>query len=667
MSVLILLYFIGFGIYTNYTAELFTINGLDYKIVDENTVSVVGYDYSIKNVVIPKEIEDRKVVEISAGAFEDSKITSIVFQSDIVIGNDVFKNCKYLENIGNGEYVKRVGNNSFENCISLSSVYLPNATHIGNLAFAGCSGVQVFIFPNAVVYSNALKDTEPTEIRLLSTNPSKFVKLFGDIEKAPSSLRKIVIGQSYFPSGYCDGLDTVYQFVTTSDNPIFEEGALNGINSYEIKDGFAVLNGKIVGVDPECTYFDIGYHISDVDGAFNALKTVSNIDTLRLGGSYSSYTAKQLSNISVNNLIIASDCTNVEDGALQRTYANNIIFEKDFDSLRCFGSNYTSATRIEHLGDYVNENEFKPFTNVKEIYIRDYVDYVPVNAFINNISLESLTMPVTDTFNLTALGVTNRLQTLHIIPGYWSYLPSNAINGYYNLTTLAIASSYSEAYDNFISYCSNLETLSLPCTWFDGTPIGEGMYSLRNVELSSNGNFGSYDRVNRSCQYTENLTFNTMGGYLGSDYFAGAYNLRQLTINDDYMNYDYSFLSGIQLEVLDCKNYQSSLANSFTTYDMVDTIIIREGSLMFSSAYGINCSKLVLNMDVKNITFNYSINASEIYLEKLKSTSVVNFESMFANNFYGTIYCPGIACSSLKDLCNKYPNIRYQTGISYFK
>lgn len=663
-SVLLLAYFITTAIIYRTTATVFTIDGIDYKEIDKKTLSIEGCDSSVADVVIPAELEDKTIVNISTNAFKNSKLKSIKFSSDIVIEANAFENCKNLQTIINSNYVTRIDKEAFKGCVSLNSVSFENATIIGSNAFDGCDGVKLFNVPKATVFAGAFANTEPTEIILFDTNPNKFIKLFGDVDKTPTTLKTIKIGKTYFPNGYCEGLDSVYEFITTSNNPTFEDGALDGVQSYEMKFGFAHLNDEIVGVQPNVIDFTISSNIIDLDGAFTALKS-TYVNTLTLSNSIVSYKPSHFVNLNVDTLIILSACSYIPDEALRYINASNIIINTALDANRVFGSTYSQANTVTINCPNVASNQLSPFTGASAITLKN-TSQVDNGSFTKNVSLKVLEMPITNGFSLTNFGVTTGLQSLNITSGDYNFLPSDAINGYNNLNTLIIDKSYSSVYHNFISNCSSLSELVLPSVNIYGTPMGEGLNSLRKVTISV-VDFASYYDINNSCRYTEELIINSNGGTLSSKWLEGCNSLRLLKINDANMNYEYDFLASYNSYlVLDVAYFNATLASSFAPNNYVNTIIIRNGTFRFSQAVGLNCDVLVFDIQISNIRFDYSTKVSAIYLEQLKPSSSINFENAFANGFYGVIFCPEVATSTIKDLVYHQQDIQYVEYTKYF-
>ena len=101
----------------------------------------------LKKVIIPTEINGRKVTKICDGAFRNSQISLIEFEApDNIesIGMGAFYNCS-LEKIDIPN-VKYIFTNTFENCTNLSEVSIPKSViKINKFAFKNCGLINIVI------------------------------------------------------------------------------------------------------------------------------------------------------------------------------------------------------------------------------------------------------------------------------------------------------------------------------------------------------------------------------------------------------------------------------------------------------------------------------------------------------------------------------------------
>ena len=178
------------------------IDGVDLQYYEETydgetTVTIYGLSdnsYSGK-VIIPAEINGHKVTKICDGAFRDSQISLIEFEApDNIesIGMGAFYNSS-LEKIDIPN-VKYIFTNTFENCINLSEVSIPQSViKIKKIAFNNCGLINVVI-PEGV------KNIESYAFNFCSylknvTIPES-VNQIGDLAFAETALESIEIPES---------------------------------------------------------------------------------------------------------------------------------------------------------------------------------------------------------------------------------------------------------------------------------------------------------------------------------------------------------------------------------------------------------------------------------------------------------------------------------------
>lgn len=97
-----------------------------YKEIEgqNGNLIITGYKDNIpSDVIIPSEINGKKIAALSDNVFENSKIISITLPDTISeIPVNAFYNCSQLKSINMGNSIKVISSNAFENCTSLNEI-----------------------------------------------------------------------------------------------------------------------------------------------------------------------------------------------------------------------------------------------------------------------------------------------------------------------------------------------------------------------------------------------------------------------------------------------------------------------------------------------------------------------------------------------------------------
>lgn len=121
--------------------------GFSYTIINNDSVSVCGWDDSANEVVIPESINNRAVISIDNRAFiNDEAISKISFEEAkelYWIGMFSFKGCTGLTAVSLPSQITYIGTAAFEDCVSLASVeYNATVDNVPNQCFYRCSGLS---------------------------------------------------------------------------------------------------------------------------------------------------------------------------------------------------------------------------------------------------------------------------------------------------------------------------------------------------------------------------------------------------------------------------------------------------------------------------------------------------------------------------------------------
>ncbi len=132
-------------------ADTLTVNGFSY-IIEDSTVTIIGYTGEDTSIVIPEKIDGYDVTKIGSCAFEDNlTITNVVLPDTIeVIDYKAFADCKTLETINFPDSLKVIGRYAFTTCHSLQAIDLNQVQSIGECAFQLCISLEEIVVPGSI-------------------------------------------------------------------------------------------------------------------------------------------------------------------------------------------------------------------------------------------------------------------------------------------------------------------------------------------------------------------------------------------------------------------------------------------------------------------------------------------------------------------------------------
>ena len=141
---------------------------LYYNITSDTTVEVTYQKYwqeiwnsanyqGLTTATIPETVTYNgttySVTSIGDYTFDNCfSLTSVTIPNSVTnIGMSAFYGCSALTSITIPNFVTSIGNNAFSGCSALTSITIPNSvTSIGNNAFSGCSSFTSITIPNSV-------------------------------------------------------------------------------------------------------------------------------------------------------------------------------------------------------------------------------------------------------------------------------------------------------------------------------------------------------------------------------------------------------------------------------------------------------------------------------------------------------------------------------------
>ncbi len=220
--------------------------------LDDGSIKITGYHGSAGNVIIPSEINGKKVSRIDNYAFENNaSITNVTIPVTVTeIGISAFKGCSSLAEVTIPESLTKLEKYAFEDCSSLEEVILPEGiTNIEPYTFSMCTSLKTAVIPDSVtdIDSNAFYGCDNVTI---SCNSGSFAEQFAKEYGIP-----------YVTSG-------------SNVNPTGILGDVNGDNKVTAKDSMQIQRYavKLISLDED------QLKLADVDGD----NKVGNKDALNI-------------------------------------------------------------------------------------------------------------------------------------------------------------------------------------------------------------------------------------------------------------------------------------------------------------------------------------------------------------------------------------------------
>ncbi len=149
----------------------------DYDFVTEGDhVIITKYKGNETSVIIPKEINNKKVTEIGEKAFyENSTITSLTMQNSVItIGESAFAKCTGLSLVTIPDSVCVLKDECFYGCTALTYIKISgNISTIGRYVFGNCNNLTVECSVTSSMYDYCKKQKYKYKLFVGETEPSQ--------------------------------------------------------------------------------------------------------------------------------------------------------------------------------------------------------------------------------------------------------------------------------------------------------------------------------------------------------------------------------------------------------------------------------------------------------------------------------------------------------------
>lgn len=406
------------GVITQASAEVFTVNGVVYRITDTGVaVNNLAKDNNLNGIVyVPEEVQYGSTTYKVTGidSFGNKDIREISLPGTIKnIADWTFQNCNNLQTVKLGEGISYVSDRMFNNCTALKHVSLPNSLqNIGSLAFGACTSLKSLQLPKA--------------LESLGNSAFSGCESLSNIE-LPESLQ--TIGKLCFNG--CDNLSTI---------------KVSPANPYFSTDGKAIFNKDktVLYTAIPVTSYNIPSTVRELRYyAFSDQKDMTSITLPEGLVSISSYAFSGCSKL--EHLVIPSTVDSISNYAFYGCSALQQI---------------NIPQSIKSLADGVLS-----YSGIKTLDIPSSVNYIGESAFSNCKSLQSIKLPERLTLlNYNLFNGCERLSDIQI-PSTVTAIEDCAFNGCKALQTITLPASLctfentSWSDNSIFSGCSALKSI----------------------------------------------------------------------------------------------------------------------------------------------------------------------------------------------------------------
>lgn len=291
--------------------------------------------------------------------------------------------------------VSALGDNAFVDCLSLTSVTMPEGiASIGNGAFKSCTGLTSITIPNTVTDIGTEAFTDCTSLKSISI---------------PDTVR--YMSNEVFKN--CTALETVH--LSTEINRIREEMFYNCVNLKTI-----TIPNKVSHIDARAfqnceslTNITIPNSVTYMsDGVFKnctALETVQLSTEINGIGKKMFYNCVSLNTITIPNKVnyigtrAFQGCTSltsltVDSSNTKYGSADNMIYTKDTNSLVCVAPGLAESVTVPANIQTIGNEAFSGCTKLESVMMQNGVQFIRYAAFAHCQNLTHITIPKTVTY-----------------------------------------------------------------------------------------------------------------------------------------------------------------------------------------------------------------------------------------------------------------------------
>ncbi len=693
---------------TNEDENIYTSSDYTYTFrytIDSEEITITSFSTSKGfkgTIIIPAEIDGKKVVAVGEGALASGSTYATMFQADEIsqlltsviieegierIEDGAFASQTSLTEIIIPTSMKTIGNAVFSNCTNLTEIIIPASVEaIGSVAFVNCTNLTNIMIQNEKdVIAEApwgASEDSITYINDVSTIEEEIIEEDENIEDENTEDENIYTTAYGYSLYYDIDFDSDEITITGFASTDAFKGAIDIPEEIDGKEVVAI--GEEAFSDcASITSVVISESITSIeDSAFrgcSGLRAITIPNTVTSLGDSVFVDCTSLTSVSISNGItrlgdsVFAGCTSLTT----ITIPNNVTSLGDFVFSGC--GKLTIVTMPDIVTD-LGHSTFLNCTSLKVIKIPEGVTSIGESDFYNCTSLESIELPDTITsiedfafYNCTSL------KTIEI-PSSVESIGESAFAGCTSLRTATITEGVMNIEASAFSNCTSLTILEIPSSV---ESIGESAFSgcigLKTLTITEG--VGSIEKSAFSnCTSLAELEIPSSVESIGESAFAGCIGLKTLTITERVGSIEKSAFSNCtslaELEIPSSVEVVGELA--FAGCTGLTTIIIKEGVRSIEKSAFSNCTSLTdveISSTVENIGASAFFSCSSLKtitipegVVNIGASAFSNCSSLIEILFSDTVESLGeyifSGCRSLKEI--EIPNSVISIGESAF-
>lgn len=434
----------------------------NYVPLDDGTVQIKtwGAGFKTADVVIPSELDGKKVTSVSGDWDTNSYVESVTLPDSITTLDDrSFYNFKNLKSVTFSKNLKSIGWGAFNKCRNLEELKLPEGLEsIDESAFEECYNIYSLTIPDSVtsVGENAFSRSGLQSVKLgkglkeisgnmfwgsslESIDLSTVEKINGYAFGSCGNLEEVFIPKTVTDIGKCPfhHCSNLRSIVVESGNPVYDSrGNCNAI--------VKTAENKVIQACPGTNGFPEGAEIIG-DSAYADLEGLTSV-------------------------VIPDTVTELEEYAFARCY--NLTSVKFSDSVLYIGKNAfydDQALKTVDLGNSVqviDSDAFEICSSLESIVIPDSVTFMGTGVFSYTPGLKKVVIGnglpgiPAETFDQTNTDGKSKLEEV-IIGSSVTAIGQDAFYKCYSLKKLTIPENVETIYRDAFNYCENLTDVTI--------------------------------------------------------------------------------------------------------------------------------------------------------------------------------------------------------------